>query len=133
MSVSLLVVGHGSREAAGNAEIEQFAAQWRMQQPHWHIEVCFIEFADVLLADGLTNAARHAGQTGGEKAKVVILPLILNAASHVKEDIPQAMAAAQQQYPQVQFFVNTSVYSKFCHDSVCRSKTCSMPPSSSRA
>ena len=31
------------------------------------------------------------------------------------------------------FFVNTSVYSKFCHDSVCRSKTCSMPPSSSRA
>ena len=36
-------------------------------------------------------------------------------------------------YPQVQFFVNTSVYSKFCHDSVCRSKTCSMPPSSSRA
>ena len=103
MSVSLLVVGHGSREAAGNAEIEQVAAQRRQRQPQWHIEVCCIEFADVLLADGLSKAARHAGQTGEEKAKVVILPLILNAASHVKEDIPQAIAAAQQQYPQVQF------------------------------
>ena len=82
MSVSLLVVGHGSREAAGNAEIEQFAAQWRMQQPHWHIEVCFIEFADVLLADGLSKAARHAGQTGGEKAKVVILPMMYLALSY---------------------------------------------------
>ena len=103
MSVTLLVVGHGSREPEGNAEIEQFVAQWLQQQPQWHIEVCFIEFAEVLLSDGLTNAARHAIQATAEKAKVVVLPLILNAASHVKEDIPQAVAAAQKQYPQVQF------------------------------
>ena len=128
-AATLLVVGHGSREPAGNAEIEQFAAQWRLQHPQWHIELCFIEFADVLLPAGLANAAHHAmqqrqvahgGKVGGlanaahhamqqckqgkaERVRVVVLPLILNAASHVKSDIPLALAAVQQQYRQVQF------------------------------
>ena len=106
-AATLLVVGHGSREPAGNAEIEQFAAQWRLQHPQWHIELCFIEFADVLLPAGLANAAHHAMQQckqgKAERVRVVVLPLILNAASHVKSDIPLALAAAQQQYRQVQF------------------------------
>lgn len=100
MTTTLLIVGHGSREPSGNAEIEQFVAQWREQQPQWHIEVCYIEFAETLLPDGLNNAAQHAVQND---QKVLVLPLILNAAGHVKMDVPQAIDTARNRHPQVQF------------------------------
>ena len=40
---TILLVGHGSREASGNAEILLFAERWRARHPDWRIEVGFIE------------------------------------------------------------------------------------------
>ena len=93
---TILLVGHGSREASGNEEIERFAAQWRQRQPGWRIEVCFIEFSEITLSEGLRRAATDA-------RRVMVVPLILNAAGHVKMDIPQAIDAARLRFPQVQF------------------------------
>ena len=42
MTTTLLLVGHGSRDADGNAEIEQFVQLWQARQPGWQIELCFI-------------------------------------------------------------------------------------------
>ncbi len=100
MKPTLLIVGHGSRQASGNQEIEQFVAQWQEQNQQWHIELCFIEFANILLAEGLENAAQHAMKSD---KKVLVLPLILNAAGHVKKDIPYAIYAAHKKYPEVSF------------------------------
>lgn len=58
MQHTVLLVGHGSRALQGNIEIEAFAEQWRAQHPDWRIEVCFIEFADVLLDAGFDLAAK---------------------------------------------------------------------------
>ena len=93
---TILLFGHGSREAAGNDEILAFAEQWQQQQPSWRIEVCFIEFSEFTLSAGLRRAA-----TGAQR--VIVVPLILNAAGHVKMDIPQAIDAARLAFPQVQF------------------------------
>ena len=100
MKDTILLVGHGSREGAGNIAIEKFATQLRQRQPNWHIEVCFIEFAPVLLKKGFDHAAAHAATATG---KVLVLPLILNAAGHMKGDIPRAMQAARERHPHVQF------------------------------
>ena len=86
---TILLVGHGSREASGNAEILLFAERWRARHPDWRIEVGFIEFADPLLDPALNHAARNSG-------RVLVLPLILNAAGHVRQDIPSAIQRAQQ-------------------------------------
>lgn len=104
---TLLIVGHGSREPSGNAEIEQFVAQWREQYPQWHTELCFIELADVLIPEGLDKAAEHAKQNDG---KVLVLPLILNAAGHVKKDIPYALYAAHTRHPNVSFSYAHNLY-----------------------
>ncbi|MGQ0711238.1 MAG: sirohydrochlorin chelatase [Rhodoferax sp.] len=93
---TLLIVGHGSREAAGNDEIQAFATQWRQQHPHWRIEVCFIEFSEFTLARGLDAAAQGA-------QRVLVLPLILNAAGHAKMDIPEAIEAARVRHPGVDY------------------------------
>ena len=97
MSETILLVGHGSREAAGNDEILAFAQQWRERQPGWSIEVCFIEFSEITMSEGLRRAA-------AKSARVIVVPLILNAAGHVKMDIPQAIDAARLKFPSVQFF-----------------------------
>jgi len=95
---TLLLAGHGSRNAEGNQEIEKFADQWRERHPDWRIEVCFIEHADVLLGDGLDRAAQGAW-------RVVLVPFILNAAGHVKMELPAALAAARDRHPGVEFVV----------------------------
>ena len=92
MSETILLVGHGSRAADGNREIEQFAQLWRERQPAWRIELCFIEFAEVLLDAGLTKAAQGS-------RRVIVVPLILNAAGHVKMEIPAHIAAARRRHP----------------------------------
>lgn len=96
MSETILLIGHGSRNTNGNREIEQFADQWRARQPQWRIEVCFIEFAEVLLDEGMNRAASNA-------ARVIVVPLILNAASHVKVEIPFHIEEARQRHPQTEF------------------------------
>ncbi len=96
MSTTILLVGHGSRNPAGNKEILQFTEAWRKRNPDWRIEVCFIEHADVLLAEGLDRAAASS-------SRVVVVPLIINAAGHVKMEIPEAVEAARARHPQVEF------------------------------
>ena len=95
---TFLLAGHGSRNREGNDEIEKFAAQWREKHPDWRIEVCFIEHADVLLNEGLDRAAQDAG-------RVVLIPFILNAAGHVKMELPAAIESARERHPNVEFVV----------------------------
>ena len=96
MKDTVLLVGHGSRQPAGNQEIEAFTGQWRAALPHWRIELCFIEFADINLDKGLDLAAANSG-------RVVVVPLILNAAGHVKMEIPTHMEEARQRHHKVEF------------------------------
>jgi len=95
---TLLLAGHGSRNREGNDEIEKFAVLWRERHPGWRVEVCFIEHADVLLNDGLDRAAKDA-------QRVVLIPFILNAAGHVKMELPATLEAARLRHPEVEFVV----------------------------
>lgn len=95
---TVLLVGHGSRGPQGNAETLAFATRWRERHPDWRIEVCFIEHADVLLDEGLDRAAQGA-------RRVLAVPFILNAAGHVKMELPAAVARARQRHPAVEFAI----------------------------
>lgn len=93
---TLLIAAHGSRQTAGNDEVLRFVATLRERHPEKRIEVCFIEHAEVLLDDGLDRAAQGA-------RRVLTIPLILNAAGHVKMELPAAIDAARARHPQVDF------------------------------
>lgn len=96
MKEMILIIGHGSRNKTGNGQILEFTNQLRKRQPQWEIEVCYIELADYLIDEGLKDAAKKAD-------RVVVIPLILNAAGHVKEEIPEYIEIAQQESPETQF------------------------------
>lgn len=95
---TILIVGHGSREDSGNQEILAFADQWRQRQSTWRIEVCFIEFASPSLNQGLLDAARQS-------TRVLVVPLILNAAGHVKMEVPEAIEQTRLAYPQTEILL----------------------------
>ena len=93
---TVLIVGHGSRDPRGNDEIRRFVADWSRRHPDWSIETCFIEFDEVLIDDGLERAAERS-------PRVVVVPLILNAAGHVKHEIPAFIDGARRRHPATEF------------------------------
>lgn len=89
-----LLIGHGSRHPAGNAEFFAFAE--RLQQRHSHPVVpCFLSFHQVSVADGINQAVALGAR------RIIATPVILLAAGHVKRDIPQKLAEARLRHPQV--------------------------------
>src|SRR4051812_1175045 len=95
-SDGLLIVGHGTREPAG---IEQFRCLLALVLERLSprpVEAGFLEFAEPTIAEGIASLANM----GAGRIKVV--PLLLFAAGHVKEDIPRQIREATQRYPALQ-------------------------------
>lgn len=98
MSTGLLIVGHGSRDSNANVEFEALGAVYRAARPDLDVAHGYVELASPSLAAALRALAQRAGS-------VVVLPLFLFAAGHVKNDIPLALSQARQELPFVRFTV----------------------------
>jgi sirohydrochlorin cobaltochelatase len=93
----LLIVGHGTRSAQGQAEFLETAELLARMAPRTPVAACYLELAEPSIAQGIEQlVARGVRQ-------VVVLPLLLFAAGHAKEDIPVAVHACQGNYPGVEF------------------------------
>jgi sirohydrochlorin ferrochelatase/(2Fe-2S) ferredoxin len=96
MTTGVLVVGHGSREPAANAELEAAVARYRDARPGLEIAHGYVELAVPALGPALRALADRVDH-------VVALPLFLFAAGHTKNDIPLALAEARRERPGVRF------------------------------
>lgn len=93
---AILVLGHGSRRPRANQELELLVSRFRARRPDLDVAHAYIELASPLLQEGLARAAARA-------ERVVVVPLFLFAAGHVKVDVPRALAAARAAFPSVRF------------------------------
>lgn len=93
---SVLILGHGSRREAANAQFEALVARFRARRPELDVAHAYIELAEPLLPDGLASLAQRSD-------RVTILPLFLFAAGHVKSDVPEAIEEARRRFPAVRF------------------------------
>jgi len=85
---ALLVVGHGTRSKPAQREFRQVVSQVAQRLPIVAVEGCYLEMLRPDIGEGIERlASRGASQ-------VVVVPLLLFAASHVKRDIPHAAARA---------------------------------------
>lgn len=98
----ILLVAHGTQDLGneGNREVEALTDLWRTRHSGIPIQLCRIGHGPVLLSQGLEQAVAELGDGGGH---LLVLPLVLNAAGHVKHDIPQAIAVARARHPGVEF------------------------------
>ena len=102
MSIGLLIVGHGSRDPNANAEFESVVAAYRASRPDVDVTHGYVELARPSLAMALRELAQRADF-------IVVLPLFLFAAGHVKNDIPLALSQARQNFPDVRFTVTNAL------------------------
>ncbi|MFN2608973.1 MAG: sirohydrochlorin chelatase [Acidimicrobiales bacterium] len=96
-SPALLLVGHGSRSAAGVAEYWRLAGVLEAAAPHLAVGCGFIELAAPDL-DTAIDGLVAAGATS-----VVATPLILLGAGHLKNDGPAALHRGRHRHPGVDF------------------------------
>jgi sirohydrochlorin cobaltochelatase len=92
----LLLLGHGSRDPRATREHEALADSYRARRPGSEVHTAYIELAEPLLDEGLARAASRA-------RRVVVVPLFLFGAGHVKNDVPLALEAARARFPGVSF------------------------------
>lgn len=88
----ILIVGHGTRDQAGVAEFVAAAKLAADLMPSDLVEHCFLELATPSITDAVDRLARSGAE------KIVVAPLLLFAAGHVKEDIPRLVAEATSNY-----------------------------------
>ncbi len=92
-----MVVGHGTTSLEGISQFEKIVGRLRkcIELPVGH---GFIELAQPDIATGLSRLL-----ASNDISAVVVLPLLLLAAGHVKNDVPASISAARERYPRVSF------------------------------
>ncbi|MPZ88307.1 MAG: sirohydrochlorin chelatase [Nitriliruptorales bacterium] len=94
---ALLLVGHGSRSAAGVAEYFALADRIRALAPNLAVGTGFIELSpppiSVAVSDLIGEGFDH----------VVVVPLVLFHAGHAKTDVPASIESARHDFPGVRF------------------------------
>jgi sirohydrochlorin cobaltochelatase len=93
---AIVLIGHGSRNPQGNDEFLAFCDRLAARHPERIFVPCFIEFHDVLVAEGVDRAVALGAR------RVVAVPVILLAAGHVKLEIPGILDEARARHPGVE-------------------------------
>jgi sirohydrochlorin cobaltochelatase len=93
---TLLLMGHGSRDADGVAEFLLLVEAIRGAAPRLRVEAGFLEFAGPLVPS-IDDAIDACAARGGER--VLAVPMLLAEAVHGREDMPALVAAARARYP----------------------------------
>lgn len=94
---ALMVVGHGSRDPEGTGEFLQLVDMLRRADARRQVDCGFLEFASPTIAEGIACCVARGADT------IVVLPGMLTAAGHAKNDIPSEIHDARQRHPHVQF------------------------------
>jgi sirohydrochlorin cobaltochelatase len=94
---ALLFVGHGSRDPEGTAEFTHLVEEFRKAEPERIVEHGFLEFARPILPDAFARCVERGATT------ITVLPGMLMAAGHAKNDIPSEIHEARQRYPHIEF------------------------------
>jgi precorrin isomerase/sirohydrochlorin ferrochelatase len=94
---SIVLAAHGSRDPAAVKEVEALLELMRKRAPGRSITHGFLEFALPTIDEGV-RAAIEAGA-----ARIVMLPALLLAATHAKNDMPGELAVLKRDFPGVEF------------------------------
>jgi len=93
----VLLVGHGSREQSGNDEFLKFCDVITTHLGPERVETCFIELTTPLVPESLDRCV------GLGARRVIVLPVILLAAGHVKVELPHELDEAKERHLGVEF------------------------------
>jgi sirohydrochlorin cobaltochelatase len=93
MTHALLIAGHGSRDPDGIQEFLGLARHFCALRPDLPLEIAFLEFARPTILEGIDRLVAGGADT------IVVLPGVLMAAGHAKNDMASEVRLARQRHP----------------------------------
>ncbi len=96
MKTAVMICGHGSRDREAVAEFAQAAAELDARLPDNDVGFGYLEFAQPTIRDGFATLAARGAQ------RILVLPVMLFAASHVKNDLPSEITRFSADFPQIE-------------------------------
>ncbi len=99
----LLLVDHGTRNPEANARLAELGDAIALARPDWLVAYAHMELAmpDVPMA---VSALASAGAT-----RILVHLHFLVAGFHVRESIPELLAAARAEHPEIEFKLGTPI------------------------
>ncbi|MGO8915016.1 MAG: sirohydrochlorin chelatase [Stellaceae bacterium] len=96
MDTAIMICGHGSRDNDALVEFERVAAGLRWKLPSADIATGYLEFARPTIRDGLETLKSRGAK------RILAIPGMLFAASHVKNDLPWEINSFAQANPDIE-------------------------------
>ncbi|HLI21222.1 MAG TPA: sirohydrochlorin chelatase [Stellaceae bacterium] len=96
MKMGVMICGHGSRDPEALAEFELLAAGLKARMPATEIESGYLEFARPMIREGFEKLAARGIE------RILALPGMLFAASHVKNDLPSEVNGFAAAHPGIE-------------------------------
>jgi sirohydrochlorin cobaltochelatase len=95
MSDALLIAAHGSRDESGLEEFWDFADAWQALRPDRSQAAGFLEFARPTIGEAVDELIDRGAK------RIIVVPAMLMAAGHVKNDVPSEIHEARERHPTV--------------------------------
>jgi sirohydrochlorin ferrochelatase len=97
VKVAVLLIAHGSRRRAANADLDWVADTLRQQHTYHSIRTSYLELTEPTIAVGGAQCVSDGAD------RVILLPYFLSPGVHVRDDLTAARSELAQQFPQVEF------------------------------
>ncbi len=94
---AIVIAGHGSRDPDGVREFEELLALVRMRAKQNSVSHGYLEFASPTIEQALETSVNEGAR------QVVMVPAVLLAARHAKNDMPSEMLAMARLHPDTDF------------------------------
>lgn len=99
MSSAILLVAHGSRRPAANADLVRLAEMISLQVEEEIVEIGYLELTAPTIPEGLRKCAERGA------TRISILPYFLSQGAHVSRDLVRFRTEFQELYPDLQCVV----------------------------
>ncbi len=96
MRTALLLIAHGSRVDAANADLRGLAALIAARRPEVIVEYAFLELAEPSIPAGLQACVDRGAEA------VRMLPWFLSAGSHVTRDLERDRRRFEEEHPGIE-------------------------------
>jgi sirohydrochlorin ferrochelatase len=97
--LGIILVDHGSRVAAANAEFERLVRDFATRSELGVVEPAHMELAPPTIADAFERAVAAGAD------EILVHPFFLAMGRHASEDVPAQCAAAAAQWPHVRWWL----------------------------
>jgi sirohydrochlorin ferrochelatase len=96
-ATAVLLIAHGSRRAAANADLEQLAGDVSRQGGYAIVETAYLELAEPDIPAGVRRCIERGAR------RVLMLPYFLSAGVHVSSDLEEHRQSLAAEFPSAEF------------------------------